>query len=89
MIQTKRALQGAWLALIAITLASFAIAASSGIGGQVETALIIAAAAVKGRVILVWFMGARSFPTPWRVFFDAWLLVNASVIIGFHLVAHG
>lgn len=89
MIQTARALYGAWIALVLITVLSFVVADSTGIAGDVETVIVIAAAAVKGRVILVRFMGARSFPTHWQVFFDGWLLVNAAVIIGFHLVAHG
>ena len=86
MIQTRRALSGAWIALVLFTVLSFTVAASSGIGGDVQTAIIIAAAALKSRIILVWFMGARSFPLAWRLFFDAWLLVNAAVIIGIHLL---
>ena len=79
-------MSGAWIALVLFTVLSFTVAASSGIGGDVQTAIFIAAAAVKGRIILVWFMGARSFPLAWRLFFDAWLLVNVAVIIGFHLL---
>jgi hypothetical protein len=86
MIQTRRALSAAWIALVLATALSFTVAESSGVGGDVETAIIIAAAAVKGRIILLWFMGARSFPAAWRLFFDAWLLINAAVIIGFHLI---
>jgi hypothetical protein len=86
MIQTKLALTGAWVALVVITVLSLTVADSSGIGATVETALVVAAAAAKGRVILVWFMGARSFPLSWRLFFGAWLLFNAVVIIGFHLI---
>lgn len=89
MIQTQRALTVAWVALVLITGMSFVVAESSGVGGNIETAIVIAAAAVKGRIILVRFMGARSFPLNWRLFFDAWLLVNVAVILGFHLVAHG
>lgn len=88
MIQTQRALTGAWIALVIVTVLSFAVAQSSGIAGDIETAIFIVAAAVKGRIILVYFMGARSFPLAWRLFFDGWLLVNASVIIGFHLIGH-
>jgi hypothetical protein len=89
MIQTQRALRWAWIALVVATLLSFTVAESAGIGGDIETAVVVAAAAVKGRIILVWFMGARSFPLAWRLFFDAWLLVNAVVIFGFHLIGHG
>jgi|GEM_PF-6531328 len=86
MIQTRRALSWAWIALVALTLLSLVVAESSGIAGGVATVIVIAAAAVKGRVILVWFMGVRWFPARWRLFFDTWLLVNVSVIIGFHFL---
>jgi len=86
MIQTQRALSWAWIVLVALTLLSLVVAESSGIAGGVVTVIVIAAGAVKGRVILVWFMGVRSFPTPWRLFFDAWLLVDVSVIVGFHFL---
>jgi hypothetical protein len=88
-IQTQRALRWAWIGLVVVTLLSFTVAESSGVAGDIETAIVIVAAAFKGRIILVWFMGARSFPLAWRLFFDAWLLVNAAVILGFHLIAHG
>jgi len=89
MVQTRRALTWAWITLVAITVLSFTVAESSGIAGDIETAIVIAAAALKGRVILVWFMGVRSFPLAWRTFFDAWLLVNATVIVVSHLIGHG
>ena len=67
-----------------ITVLSLAVAEFSGIAAGVETAVVIAAAAVKGRIILVRYMGERSFP-PWlRVYFGGWLVICASVIIGFH-----
>lgn len=68
-----------------ITVLSLTVAESS-ITGDVETVAVIAAAAVKGVIILLWFMGAGSFPRAWRVFFGMWLLVNVSVIIGFHFI---
>ncbi|WP_428339874.1 cytochrome C oxidase subunit IV family protein [Mycobacterium sp.] len=83
MNQTKQALANAWIGLVVLSILSFVIAASSGIGPVVETLIVIVVAAMKGRVILVWFMGARSFPPAWRVFFNMWLLVNAVVIVGF------
>jgi heme/copper-type cytochrome/quinol oxidase subunit 4 len=87
MNQTKQALANAWIGLVVLSILSFVIAASSGIGPAVETVIVIAFAAMKGRIILLWFMGARAFPPAWRVFFAMWLLVNAVVIVGFHLVS--
>jgi hypothetical protein len=87
-IQTRQALRRAWFALVVVTSLSFAVFESRGIGSNIETAVVIAAAVVKGRIILVRFLGARSFPLNWRLFFDAWLLVNAAVILGFHFTGH-
>ncbi len=86
MIQTAAALRWAWMALVVVTVLSLMVAESSDMSGNLETAIVIAAAALKGRIILVSFMGARSFPAPWRLFFHMWLLGSASVIIAFHLV---
>ena len=74
------------MALVALTIVSVGIAEGTGAGGDVVTVIVILAGAVKCRVILRYFMGMRSFPVPWRLFFDGWLLVNAAIIIGFHLL---
>jgi hypothetical protein len=87
MNQTKQALANAWIGLVVLSILSLVIAASSDIGSAVESLIVIVFAAMKGRIILVWFMGARSFPLAWRVFFAMWLLVNAVVIVAFHLVS--
>jgi hypothetical protein len=84
MLQTPKALRWAWVGLVAITVLSLVVAESSGIAAGVETAVVIAAAAIKGRIILVRYMGERSFPTWLRWYFGGWLVVCASVIIGFH-----
>jgi hypothetical protein len=89
MIQTARALQWAWLTLVLVTALSFTLAESAEISGDFVIVVIIAAAALKGRVIMVWFMGLRSFPLAWRVLFGLWLLINAGMIIGFHFVGQG
>jgi hypothetical protein len=89
MVQTQRALTWAWIALVAVTLLSLAVAESPRIATSLEAVTVVAAATLKGRVILVWFMGVRSFPLAWRAFFLAWLLGNAAVIVIFHLIGHG
>jgi hypothetical protein len=84
MLQTPQALRRAWVGLVAITVLSLVVAESSGISAGVETAVVIVAAAIKGRIILVRYMGERSFPTWLRMYFGGWLVVCATVIIGFH-----
>ncbi len=86
MTRSARALAGAWVALVAITLVSFSSSELLGSGGDLRAVIVTCAAAVKGRIILVWFMGMRSFPLQWRCFFDIWLLVVTVAIIAFHLV---
>lgn len=87
MIYSRRALTTAWIALVVITVGSFAVADSSGYRQGWAAVVVIAAALAKSRVVLVRYMGFRTFPLAWQMFFDAWLLVNAGVIVGFHLAA--
>jgi hypothetical protein len=84
MLQTPNALRWAWVGLVSITVLSLVVAEFTGISSGVETAVVIAAAATKGRIILVRYMGERSFPVWLRLYFGGWLIVCASVIIGFH-----
>jgi hypothetical protein len=88
MAQSARALALAWIALLMITLVSLSWAELSGSGTDLVTAIVMVAAAVKGRTILVWFMGMRSFPLPWRCFFNGWLVMVTVAIIGLHLLGH-
>lgn len=85
MTTSARALGGAWLALVLITLSSLMIA-ESAVGGDLEPVVVIGGAAAKGAIILLWFMGARSFPVTWRLFFSAWLVTNVAVILGSHFI---
>jgi heme/copper-type cytochrome/quinol oxidase subunit 4 len=86
--QSARALAGAWVALAVITLVSFSWAELSHSGTDLVATIVMAAAAVKGRIILVWFMNMRSFPLRWRCFFDGWLLIVTVAIVGLHLAGH-
>ena len=85
MLQTPKALRWAWVGLVAITVLSLVVAEFTGIPSGVETAVVIAAAAIKARIILVRYMGERSFPAWLRLYFGGWLVVCAATIIGFNL----
>jgi hypothetical protein len=84
-LQSRRALTVSWAGLTLITLLSFAIVESPDLGGNLVTIVVMTAATLKGAIVLVQFMGVRSFPTPWQVFLGLWLVVSSAVIVGFHL----
>jgi Prokaryotic Cytochrome C oxidase subunit IV len=67
-----------WIALIALALATMALA------GLVRNAVLVdgavlAIAAIKGRRILLDYLDLRAAPAPWRGLATAWLML----IVGF------
>jgi hypothetical protein len=85
-IQTRRVIFVSWLALVLITMLSFSAFESTGLDGDVVTVIVVAASVIKGRIVLVSFMGAAKMPPPWKRFFATWLVVNAGLIVGFHVI---
>lgn len=85
-----RALNWAWVALVAITTAFWwlapahftdTVAPSTGV-----TALVLALTFVKARVILRYFMEIRSAPRWLKIATDIWLVVLLGSIFGIYLL---
>jgi len=73
MAQTAtRQVTRAWGVLVLLTLLSLA-ANHSGLTGSLVNALILAAAFVKGRWMLMDFLKLRHVPPGWRALFLCWL----------------
>ncbi|WP_158090687.1 cytochrome C oxidase subunit IV family protein [Mycobacterium saskatchewanense] len=75
----------AWIALVLLTLSSVAVGELSVLDGTTVTLLVMAIAAIKGSVILDCYMGGRSFPLAWKLFFAVWLIGSTSTIVVLHL----
>ena len=70
----------AWLALVVLTLLTYA-AGRAGLGGPVLITGILLSVAVKGQVVADVFMGLKCVRRPWRWMVTGWLLV-VLVLIG-------
>ena len=68
----------AWMVLIALALATMALVGVVRNPALVNGA-VLAIAAVKGRRIVLDYLGLRSAPAPWRGLASAWLIL----IVGF------
>ena len=66
----------AWLILITLTATSMA-AGHFGLAGLVANALLLTAAIVKGRCMMLDFLKLRSVPAGWRALLQTWLIVVA------------
>jgi caa(3)-type oxidase subunit IV len=73
-----------WVALVAATLASFAAFELDSGSGAYAVPLILAVAAIKGRLILRHFMDLKVGPLAHRIYFDAWVIGCAALIAGIH-----
>ena len=74
-----------WLFLMAATIATTWWLSKDGFSPLVGTVAIFAIAAFKVRLVLLHFMELKSAPLPWRLIFEAWVLLATAAIIGIYL----
>lgn len=77
-VSTRRALQ-VWLALVVLTLLTWAVG-RAGLGGSPVIAGILLSVAVKGQMVADVFMGLRGVRSPWRWMVSGWLLMVLALI---------
>jgi hypothetical protein len=74
-----RALQ-VWLALVVLTLLTYAVG-RAGLGGPLVIIGILLSVALKGQMVADVFMGLRGVRSPWRWMVTGWLFI-VLVLIG-------
>lgn len=74
-----------WLLLMVATCATTWWLSKDGVSAQFGTIAIVLIAAFKIRLVLMHFMELRHAPTPWRLIFEAWVLIATAAILGFYL----
>lgn len=74
-----------WLILMVATCATTWWLSKDSVSAQVGTVAIVLIAAFKIRLVLLHFMELRHAPTPWRLIFEAWVLIATAAILGFYL----
>lgn len=70
----------AWVILIMLAIGSLAVA-ESGLVTVISSAVIIAIAAYKARLIMRHFMELDSLSHRWRMLYTIWIVVACSVIL--------
>lgn len=68
-----------WLAMVALTLLTYAIG-EAGMGGLKVALLVLGVALLKGQLLGDYFMGLRPVRGPWRWVILAWLLIPGGLI---------
>lgn len=74
-----------WLILMVATCATTWWLSKDSVSAEVGTVAIVLIAAFKIRFVLLHFMELRHAPTPWRLIFEAWVLIATAAILGFYL----
>ena len=74
-----------WLFLMLATIATTWWLSKDGFSPRVGSVAIFAIAAFKVRLVLLHFMALRHAPRPWRLVFEAWLLLATTAIVGLYL----
>ncbi|MDD2989629.1 MAG: cytochrome C oxidase subunit IV family protein [Zoogloea sp.] len=78
-----RHLNTVWVVLLLATLATFAIGETGdmlGITGPVAMLLLLSISIVKGRLVVLDFMGLRGVKFFWRSLLIGWLLLVSALI---------
>ena len=90
-MMNTRQLNFVWIVLMLATLATFAIGEIGeriGIAGPLAMAALLAISIVKGRLVMLDFMGLRGVKFFWRGLMIGWLLlVSALIAIAYWIAA--
>ncbi|MBL0284701.1 MAG: cytochrome C oxidase subunit IV family protein [Zoogloea sp.] len=90
-MMNTRQLNFVWVVLMLATLATFAIGEIGeriGIAGPLAMAALLAISIVKGRLVMLDFMGLRGVKFFWRGLMIGWLLlVSALIAIAYWIAA--
>lgn len=76
---TTRTLDTAWAMLLIATACTFAIG-EAGAGGVPAMAALLALSCIKGRLVILDFMGLRRVKFKWRALLLGWLLLVSALI---------
>ena len=82
-MMNTRQLNFVWIVLMLATLATFAIGETGeriGIAGPLAMAALLAISIVKGRLVMLDFMGLRGVKFFWRGLMIGWLLLVSALI---------
>lgn len=67
-----------WILLLILTVVSMS-AGHTGAGGLASSGIVLLAAVIKGRWMLMDFLKLRDVPPGWRIALSSWLVLIAAV----------
>jgi len=74
-----------WLVLMLATCVSTWGLSKVAFSPVVAAVSIFLIAAFKVRLVLLHFMELKSAPLPWRLVFEAWVLISTAAVLGIYL----
>ena len=74
-----------WLVLMLATCVTTWWLSKDGVSPVVAAVSIFLIAAVKARLVLMHFMELKNAPLPWRLVFEAWVLISTAAVLGIYL----
>lgn len=73
---------GVWLFLVVATLGSGWLAEHHALAGRWTAVAVMLVAALKARAVILYFMEMKQAPRAWRVAFEIWIWLVATLIVG-------
>ena len=70
-----------WGVLVTATVSTWLLARGRETSHAETVTLVMIIAAVKARLIVLHFMGLKNAPFPWRLIFEAWIVVVTAIIL--------
>ena len=84
-VSVNRAATIAWFALVGASIATWLFLEGTGVGARTAVGMILLIAVIKARMIVLHYMELKHAPLRWRLAFEIWPVVAASLIFGIWL----
>lgn len=81
-VSMNRAAIITWFVLVCASIATWLLIEDQGLGAPSAVSLILLIAVVKVRMIVLHYMELKHAPLRWRLVFELWPVVAASLILG-------
>ncbi|WP_420467698.1 cytochrome C oxidase subunit IV family protein [Panacagrimonas sp.] len=81
-LSVNRAAILTWAFLVGASVATWLLIENRGLDAAAAVASIMLIALVKARLIVLHFMELKHAPLRWRIAFELWVVVAASLILG-------
>ena len=84
-VSVNRAATLTWFALVGASIATWLLLEGTGVSARTAVGLILLIAVIKVRMIVLHYMELKHAPLRWRLAFEIWPVVAASLVLGIWL----